>query len=172
MDILKEQYKGLEQDIQELQYTIMEKGYCQEVQEIQKRISEKEKWRDKAHKLEELEKEIEMLKELATLGEEVETEIEETVQKKKELEEKIERDLSFNGKYDAASAVISINAGEGGDEACDWAEMLMRMYSLWAGKNGYKVRMLDRLDGSVAGVKRVEFEINGKYAYGNLKNEM
>ena len=58
MDILKEQYKGLEQDIQELQYTIMEKGYCQEVQEIQKRISEKEKWRDKAHKLEELEKEI------------------------------------------------------------------------------------------------------------------
>ena len=150
----------------------MEKGYCQEVQEIQKRISEKEKWRDKAHKLEELEKEIEMLKELATLGEEVETEIEETVQKKKELEEKIERELSFNGKYDAASAVISINAGEGGDEACDWAEMLMRMYSLWAGKNGYKVRMLDRLDGSVAGVKRVEFEINGKYAYGNLKNEM
>lgn len=172
MDILKEQYKGLEQDIQELQYTIMEKGYCQEVQEIQKRISEKEKWRDKAHKLEELEKEIEMLKELATLGEEVETEIEEAIQKKKELEEKIERELSFNGKYDAASAVISINAGEGGDEACDWAEMLMRMYSLWAGKNGYKVRMLDRLDGGVAGVKRVEFEINGKYAYGNLKNEM
>lgn len=172
MDILKEQYKGLEQDIQELQYTIMEKGYCQEVQEIQKRISEKEKWRDKAHKLEELEKEIEMLKELATLGEEVETEIEEAIQKKKELEEKIERELSFNGKYDAASAVVSINAGEGGDEACDWAEMLMRMYSLWAGKNGYKVRMLDRLDGGVAGVKKVEFEINGKYAYGNLKNEM
>lgn len=150
----------------------MEKGYCQEVQEIQKRISEKEKWKDKAHKLEELEKEIEMLKELATLGEEVETEIEEAIQKKKELEGKIERELSFNGKYDAASAVISINAGEGGDEACDWAEMLMRMYSLWAGKNGYKVRMLDRLDGSVAGVKRVEFEINGEYAYGNLKNEM
>ena len=172
MDILKEQYKGLEQDIQELQYTIMEKGYCQEVQEIQKRISEKEKWRDKAHKLEELEKEIEMLKELATLGEEVETEIEEAIQEKKELEGKIERELSFNGKYDAASAVVSINAGEGGDEACDWAEMLMRMYSLWAGKNGYKVRMLDRLDGSVAGVKKVEFEINGEYAYGNLKNEM
>ena len=172
MDILKEQYKGLEQDIQELQYTIMEKGYCQEVQEIQKRISEKEKWRDKAHKLEELEKEIEMLKELATLGEEVETEIEEAIQKKKELEGKIEKELSFNGKYDAASAVVSINAGEGGDEACDWAEMLMRMYSLWAGKNGYKVRMLDRLDGSVAGVKKVEFEINGEYAYGNLKNEM
>lgn len=172
MDKLKKQYEGLEQDIQELQYTIMEKGYCQEVQELQKRISEKEKWRDKAHKLEELEKEIEMLKELATLGEEVETEIEEAIQKKKELEGKIERELSFNGKYDAASAVVSINAGEGGDEACDWAEMLMRMYSLWAGKNGYKVRMLDRLDGGVGGVKRVEFEINGKYAYGNLKNEM
>ena len=53
MDILKEQYKGLEQDIQELQYTIMEKGYLQGIPRIQKRISEKEKWKDKAHKLEE-----------------------------------------------------------------------------------------------------------------------
>lgn len=150
----------------------MEKGYCQEVQEIQKRISEKERWKDKAHELEGLKEEIEMLKELASLGEEVETEIEEAIQKKKELEERVVRELSFSGKYDAASAVVSINAGEGGDEACDWAEMLMRMYSLWAGKNGYKVRILDRLDGSVAGVKRVEFEINGEYAYGNLKNEM
>ena len=172
MDKLKKQYEGLEQDIQELQYIIMEKGYCQEVQEIQKRISEKERWKDKAHELEGLKEEIEMLKELASLGEEVETEIEEAVQKKKELEERVIRELSFSGKYDAASAVVSINAGEGGDEACDWAEMLMRMYSLWAGKNGYKVRILDRLDGSVAGVKRVEFEINGEYAYGNLKNEM
>ena len=172
MDKLKKQYEGLEQDIQELQYIIMEKGYCQEVQEIQKRISEKERWKDKAHELEGLKEEIEMLKELASLGEEVETEIEEAIQKKKELEERVVRELSFSGKYDAASAVVSINAGEGGDEACDWAEMLMRMYSLWAGKNGYKVRILDRLDGSVAGVKRVEFEINGEYAYGNLKNEM
>ena len=150
----------------------MEKGYCQEVQEIQKRISEKERWKDKAHELKGLEEEIETLKELASLGEEVETEIEEAIQKKKELEERVVRELSFSGKYDAASAVVSINAGEGGDEACDWAEMLMRMYSLWAGKNGYKVRILDRLDGNVAGVKRVEFEINGEYAYGNLKNEM
>ena len=172
MDKLKKQYEGLEQDIQELQYIIMEKGYCQEVQEIQKRISEKERWKDKAHELKGLEEEIETLKELASLGEEVETEIEEAIQKKKELEERVVRELSFNGKYDAASAVVSINAGEGGDEACDWAEMLMRMYSLWAGKNGYKVRILDRLDGNVAGVKRVEFEINGEYAYGNLKNEM
>lgn len=172
MDKLKKQYEGLEQDIQELQYIIMEKGYCQEVQEIQKRISEKERWKDKAHELKGLEEEIETLKELASLGEEVETEIEEAIQKKKELEERVVRELSFSGKYDAASAVVSINAGEGGDEACDWAEMLMRMYSLWAGKNGYKVRILDRLDGNVAGVKRVEFEINGEYAYGNLKNEM
>ncbi len=72
---------------------------------------------------------------------------------------------------DDLPAVIEINAGAGGTESQDWASMLMRMYVMWAEKNGYKVREVDLQDGEVAGVKSVTLEIEGEYAYGNLKSE-
>lgn len=72
---------------------------------------------------------------------------------------------------DELSAVIEINSGAGGTESQDWASMLMRMYIMWAEKNGYKVREVDLQDGDVAGVKSVTLEIAGEYAYGNLKSE-
>ena len=72
---------------------------------------------------------------------------------------------------DELPAVIEINAGAGGTESQDWASMLMRMYIMWAEKNGYKVRQVDLQDGDVAGVKSVTLEIDGEYAYGNLKSE-
>ena len=72
---------------------------------------------------------------------------------------------------DDLPAVIEINAGAGGTESQDWASMLMRMYIMWAEKNGYKVREVDLQDGDVAGVKSVTLEIEGEYAYGNLKSE-
>ncbi len=72
---------------------------------------------------------------------------------------------------DELSAVIEINAGAGGTESQDWTSMLMRMYIMWAEKNGYKVREVDLQDGDVAGVKSVTLEITGDYAYGNLKSE-
>ncbi len=72
---------------------------------------------------------------------------------------------------DELSCTIEINAGAGGTEACDWADMLLRMYIMWGEKNGYKVREVDRVDGDVAGVKSVELEIDGEFAYGYLKGE-
>ena len=72
---------------------------------------------------------------------------------------------------DELSCTIEINAGAGGTEACDWAEMLLRMYIMWGEKNGYKVREIDRVDGDVAGIKSVELEISGEFAYGYLKGE-
>jgi peptide chain release factor 2 len=72
---------------------------------------------------------------------------------------------------DELSAVIEINSGAGGTESQDWASMLMRMYIMWAEKNGYKVREVDLQDGDVAGIKSVTLEIAGEYAYGNLKSE-
>lgn len=72
---------------------------------------------------------------------------------------------------DELPAVIEINSGAGGTESQDWASMLMRMYIMWAEKNGYKVREVDLQDGDVAGVKSVTLEISGEYAYGNLKSE-
>ena len=72
---------------------------------------------------------------------------------------------------DELSCTIEINAGAGGTEACDWAEMLLRMYIMWGEKNGYKVREIDRVNGDVAGIKSVELEISGEFAYGYLKGE-
>lgn len=169
---LREQYEGLEQDVQEVQYIMLEQGYSDKVVEIQKRINRKERARQQSERIDELREEIEMLRELGAMGETVREPLESANRELESLVEKVEREMNFSGKYDAAGAIVSINAGEGGDEACDWAEMLLRMYTQWASKNGYSVRILDRLDGGVAGVKRVELEINGEYAYGNLKNEM
>ena len=77
----------------------------------------------------------------------------------------------LSGKHDTANAIITIHPGAGGTEAQDWAEMLYRMYSMWAEKNGFKLEELDYLDGDGAGVKSVTFSISGLNSYGYLKGE-
>jgi len=72
---------------------------------------------------------------------------------------------------DDLSAVLQITAGAGGTESCDWAQMLMRMYMMWAEKNGYKVKELNYQAGDVAGIKTVTLEIEGEFAFGWLKSE-
>ena len=72
---------------------------------------------------------------------------------------------------DAMSAVLQITAGAGGTESCDWANMLMRMYLMWAEKNGFKVKELNFQAGDVTGVKTVTLEIGGEFAFGWLKSE-
>ena len=74
-------------------------------------------------------------------------------------------------EYDHCSAIVTLNAGAGGTESCDWAGMLYRMYNRWAEKKGYSVSVIDYLDGDVAGIKSVSFEVNGLNAYGYLKSE-
>ena len=69
------------------------------------------------------------------------------------------------------SCLLEINAGAGGTESCDWAEMLQRMYTMWGEKSGYKVRLLNEVRGDVAGIKSAVLEINGDYTYGYLKGE-
>ena len=88
-----------------------------------------------------------------------------------ELLEEIEFKNMLSGKEDILSCVVQINAGAGGTESCDWAEMLMRMYLMWGEKNGYKVKETDRSDGDVAGIKSVTLEFEGDYAFGYLKGE-
>ncbi len=74
-------------------------------------------------------------------------------------------------EYDANNAILRLNAGAGGTESCDWASMLLRMYTRWAESKGYSVETLDYLDGDEAGVKSVTIQINGENAYGYLKAE-
>lgn len=77
----------------------------------------------------------------------------------------------LSGEYDGCNAIVTLHAGAGGTESCDWAGMLYRMYSRWAEKKGFSIQVLDYLDGDITGIKTVTFEVNGENAYGYLKSE-
>ena len=77
----------------------------------------------------------------------------------------------LSGEYDSENAIITLHAGAGGTEACDWTSMLYRMYTRWADQHGYAVQVLDMQEGDEAGIKSVTFEVNGENAYGLLKSE-
>ena len=77
----------------------------------------------------------------------------------------------FSGEADAASAFVDIQAGSGGTEAQDWAAMLLRMYLRWAEREGFKVEMIERSEGEVAGIKSATIQVSGEYAYGHLRTE-
>ena len=78
----------------------------------------------------------------------------------------------LRGKYDSSNALMALHAGAGGTEACDWCQMLYRMYCRYAEKNGFKVTEIDRLPGDSAGLKSVDFKVEGENAYGYLKAEI
>ena len=100
--------------------------------------------------------------------------IKETELSLSELEKELDRyDIQkmLSGEYDEADAFLTINAGAGGTDAQDWAEMLLRMYTRWAESRGWKVELIDRSDGEEAGIKSATIKITGKYAYGYAKAE-
>ena len=88
-----------------------------------------------------------------------------------ETYESIRMKTLLSGEYDKNHAIVSLHAGAGGTESCDWASMLFRMYSRWADKKGFSLTVLDSLDGDEAGIKSITFEVNGDNAYGYLKSE-
>jgi peptide chain release factor 2 len=85
--------------------------------------------------------------------------------------EKLEFSALFSGRFDINNAILSINAGAGGTESCDWVEMLLRMYSRFASSHGYEAKVIDILPGEEAGIKNVTLLIEGEYAYGYLRAE-
>lgn len=104
-------------------------------------------------------------------GESSEEEVESSYQEAIKQIEEMEFRATLNKKEDELNCILEINAGAGGTESCDWSAMLERMYLMWADKNGYKVNITNRQDGDVAGIKSVEMEISGNFAYGMLKGE-
>ena len=113
----------------------------------------------------------EVLLEFQKEGEATEEEVDQKYQQAQEAIDDLEFRSTLNKPEDELSAILEINSGAGGTEACDWSEMLMRMYLMWAEKSGYKVKQLNIQDGDVAGIKSVELEIQGEYVYGMLKGE-
>ena len=99
-------------------------------------------------------------------------EIEQEVESLAEDLVKIEFRLMLSGEHDEGNAIVHINAGAGGTESQDWAQMLMRMYLRWAERRNFKSETLDLLTAEEAGIKNATFEVNGAYAYGYLRSEI
>ncbi len=98
-------------------------------------------------------------------------EIEELMERFKEHFETLRIETLLSGEFDKDNAILTLHAGAGGTESCDWTGMLLRMYTRWAEKKGYTTEILDYLEGDEAGVKSVTIQINGENAYGYLKSE-
>lgn len=112
-----------------------------------------------------------MLREFEAAGDVTSEEVDRHYAMLLELLENLEFKNMLQNEEDHLGCVLEINAGAGGTESCDWAEILMRMYIMFAEKNGFTISELERTDGEVAGVKSVSLEIKGDFAYGYLKGE-
>ena len=134
-------------------------------------ISTKKKWTDGFSQANTAYEDTAVLYDFQQTGDATEEEVEEQFKKALKAVEELELKNMLNSKEDQLNAVLQITAGAGGTESCDWASMLMRMYLMWAEKNGYKVSEQDYQEGEVAGVKTVTLEISGEFAYGYLKGE-
>lgn len=113
----------------------------------------------------------EVLYEFFREGEGTEEEVDARYEDALEAVEGLEFRSTLNKPEDELGAVLEINSGAGGTEACDWSEMLLRMYTMWAEKKGFKVSGLNRQDGDMAGIRSAAIEIDGEFAYGLLKGE-
>jgi peptide chain release factor 2 len=128
-------------------------------------------WTEGFDKLSSSMEDLETIWEFYESGDASEIEVDQEGAKLEEKLEALEFRKMMSEEGDQMSAVLEINAGAGGTESQDWASMLLRMYTMWAEKNGFKVRLVDSNDGDVAGLKSVTIEIEGEFAYGNLRSE-
>lgn len=162
------------------------------IEEIDRQIEEPDFWNDadKAtlvmKELKELKGDVEAFTKLNTKYEDIETliemayeendetfilEIDEEMNSFKEQFEELKISTLLSGEYDNCNAIVTLHAGAGGTESCDWASMLSRMYLRYADKKGFSTQILDILDGEEAGYKSITIQINGDNAYGHLKSE-
>lgn len=142
-----------------------------EAEVLMKSLRFKKKWVEDYNTIVMLDEDLNVLYDFYKEGEVDETEVVEHYEKAISFLEDIEFKNMLSEEGDSLSAVIQITAGAGGTESCDWAEMLTRMYTMWAEKQGFKVNTLNYQEGDVAGIKTVTLEFDGDYAFGWLKGE-
>lgn len=136
-----------------------------------KKISGLKFWTDSYKEINNHLEDLQVLIDFADAGEASGSEIDELYQKTIALIEALEFKNMLGEEEDQLGAILKINAGAGGTESQDWAEMLMRMYIRWGERNGYQVKEISYMGGDEAGVKSVTLELIGDYAYGYLKSE-
>ncbi|MDR2409073.1 MAG: peptide chain release factor 2 [Bacteroidales bacterium] len=143
----------------------------QEAEQKLKKISALKVWTDAFDRVRQSVEEVPIAVEFFSLGEMTEGESDIVYNHALALIEELEFRRMMNNEEDRLSVILTINSGAGGTESCDWAAMLLRMYVRWGERHDYKIRELNYQEGDVAGVKSVTIELDGEYAYGNLKGE-
>ncbi|MDE7296070.1 MAG: PCRF domain-containing protein, partial [Clostridia bacterium] len=186
--------------IKDLEETLGEAKYALDIDNISARLKELREEQEKPEVWQDLERSAKIGREISSIEGKIssyetgrkalddaneivdlieETEEEELVPELDKMMARAEKDIEemriralLRGKYDASNALLALHAGAGGTEACDWCAMLYRMYCRYAETNGFKVTEIDRLPGDSAGLKSVDFKVEGENAYGYLKAEI
>jgi peptide chain release factor 2 len=168
---------GKENRLKEIEHLISRDGFWDNPEKNKPILQERTMLADKVEAFHKICKELEdcqLLHELAVEESDSET-LDEVTRQLEELSRQVKEftlALMLTGQQDANNAIVSINAGAGGTEAQDWAEMLFRMYLRWAERKGYKTELIDLQPGDEAGIKSATFTANGHYVYGFLKSEI
>ncbi|PDH51068.1 MAG: peptide chain release factor 2 [Bacteroidetes bacterium MED-G17] len=136
-----------------------------------RKIKHKKFWTDSFSKILSMVEDLEILYEFKQSGDVTDEELASQYQLAIEALEKLEFKNMLSNEEDQFDAIIEINAGAGGTESNDWANMLMRMYAMWAEKNNIKIDLVDEVQGEVAGIKSVIMQFTGEFAFGYLKGE-
>ncbi|RRD39500.1 peptide chain release factor 2 [Leptotrichia sp. OH3620_COT-345] len=167
LDVLNEKIEKLEKKTFEPEFWNSENS-----QEILKELNILKKLIEEYEKINGIHEDILMLIEFVEMGDDsFEPELEVKISQIEKEIKNFKIKLLLDEKYDRNNTILTINSGAGGTEACDWTEMLYRMYDRWSNQNGFKVEILDSLSGEEAGIKSITLNIKGDYAYGYLKGE-
>lgn len=191
LDQLKYEFEEYRKPLGEMEEALHRDQKEARIAEIEEKMNDPKFWEDSKTSAE-LMKEMKSLKaEIAELDKvksafsDVETILEMAQEEDTDLSDEVQEEFNrfkkvyddykvsqlLSGEYDNMNAIVTIHAGAGGTESCDWANMLFRMYTRWAERHNYKTEVLDYLDGEEAGIKSVTVQINGENAYGYLKSE-
>ncbi|WP_418471954.1 peptide chain release factor 2 [Eubacterium sp.] len=165
-----------EQRIQELERKMEEPDFWNDPERSQELMKELKSKKDDVEIYRQLTSQMEDMELMIEMGyeendPEVISEIQELLDEFETSFENIRMKTLLSGEYDRDDAIVTLHAGAGGTESCDWASMLYRMYTRWASAKGFEVEVLDYLDGEEAGIKSVTFQVHGENAYGYLKSE-
>ena len=162
--------------VEELERKQLEPGFWDDPEKSSKIVQEAGSTKRRLDEFNEMKTAFEDAEALIEMGQEEEdeslvAEVQEQIGLFKDLYEKLRLTTLLTGEFDSKNAILTLHAGAGGTEACDWTSMLYRMYTRWAEKHGYGVELLDYQEGDEAGIKAVTIQINGENAYGYLRSE-
>lgn len=154
---------------------MQENGFWDDIKRAEEVTKESKRIKDKIDRFDSLvsrSEDVEVLSEM--IEDDDEESINELIKEIRSIEKEVEEyriELLLSGEYDRNDAILTLHAGVGGSDANDWTEMLLRMYTRWCEKKGYKLETIDYLEGDEAGIKSVTLKVQGEFAYGYLKAE-